>query len=120
MAGRQTITVRDSSLLEAVIVALESGEYRQIVGSVTDGADGRCAIGVIHAVLERAGLPQQAIGQFRDIDYAAGARLGYACVADANDDGVSLERIGAAMRAEWELGVTLNEYHYGAHHYTEQ
>lgn len=108
----QHVTVRTSNLIEAWIVALESGEFRQCYGQVFGEDGSRCVFGVLYTVMERAGLSyDEQLDQLRataDVAHATANLLGYrgGGVDDANDGGVSLPVIGAAMRqAAQDLGV---------------
>jgi hypothetical protein len=105
MIAPATVTVRETTLFDAVCVALESGEFTQVRGMMgavmSDGTLGRCAWGVLATVLERADVPA-----FTDIhpdivaiERRAGQLLGYDGIERANDAGEHLAIIAAALRA---------------------
>jgi hypothetical protein len=100
-----TVTVRESSLFDAVCVALESGEFTQVRGMMgavmSDGTLGRCAWGVLVDVLARAGMTDyRAIHpDIVAIERRAGQLLGYDGIESANDAGEHLAIIAAALRA---------------------
>jgi hypothetical protein len=96
-----TVTVRESTLFDAVCVALESGEFTQVREMMSDGGAGRCAWGVMREVLERAGLSEWTEQHPRivGIERRAGAMLGYDGIESANDAGEHFAIIAAALRA---------------------
>jgi hypothetical protein len=93
------VTVRGSDLLEAVCVALESGEWTQITnGRVYGWGNERCAYGVMYEVMARAGIERREglRSMFRQIVRASDV-LGQPIDA-ANDAGVPFVAIAAALR----------------------
>jgi hypothetical protein len=104
------VIVRQSDLLEAVIVALESGEFRQIRGAMWDDRNGRCAYGVVYEVGRRAGFRMESEDDWRDVfsrdvESAAVRSLGYVDLPHANDAGATFAQIAHALRqAREELG----------------
>jgi hypothetical protein len=96
-----TVTVRESSLFDAVCVALESGEFTQVRGRMFAAGHGACAWGVLATMIERAD-----VAAFADIhpdivaiERRAGNMLGYDGIESANDAGEHLAIIAAALRA---------------------
>src|SRR5690349_20075807 len=93
------VTVRPSDFLEAVIVALESGEFQQLRGRTDDGGNGRCAYGVAFTVGARAGMsPSEVSGALGRPWQDAGRALGYGHIAAANYAGVDFATIARALR----------------------
>jgi hypothetical protein len=94
-----TVTIRPSSLFDAVCVAMESGEFRQCTRRFEQG-DARCAWGVIRTVCQRADMDYLTAvhPQFVEIQRRAGAILGHVDIAEANDWGVPLPEIAQALR----------------------
>jgi hypothetical protein len=95
-----TVTVRETTLFDAVCVALESGEFEQIRGQIRDEGNGRCAYGVALSVLERADAwtYEEVHPLFVRIDRRAGELLGCDGLAAANDAGHSFTLLAAALR----------------------
>jgi hypothetical protein len=96
-----TVTVRESSLFDAVCVALESGEFAQVRRRMFAAGNGACAWGVLATMIERSDVPA-----FADIhpdivaiERRAGQLLGYDGIESANDAGEHLAIIAAALRA---------------------
>lgn len=114
-----TVTVREVTLFDAVCAALESGEFRQVRCAVTDGAAGRCVLGVALEVMDRAGTPSLLAvhPQWCDIARRAGAMLGHLHVIAANDAGVPFRVLAPALRAardavergEWSGEMVIRE-----------
>jgi hypothetical protein len=98
-----TVTVRPSSLFDAVCVALESGEFTQVRGRLFAGEGRACVWGVAHEVAWRAGLSFEGFPPLHPelvaIERSAARMLGYDCVASANDAGEHFGIIAAALRA---------------------
>jgi hypothetical protein len=96
-----TVTVRESSLFDAVCVALESGEFTQVRERMSGGSNGRCAWGVMRTTIRRAGAPDYAAIHPRifEIERRAGQLLGYDGIESANDAGEHFGIIAAALRA---------------------
>jgi hypothetical protein len=94
------VTVHASDFLEAVIVALESGEFRQIRGQVREpDTTGRCAWGVAVEIGGRAGLDSTAVSaRLGRAWWEAGRALGNGTIPAANDAGVSFATIAQALR----------------------
>lgn len=98
------VTVQPTTLFDAVCVALESGEFTQVYGTMRDEGNGRCAWGVLDEMIQRAGL-YRSLGQtvvhprIFDIERRAGELLGYSCMEEANDAGEPFAIIAAALRA---------------------
>jgi hypothetical protein len=93
------VAVHPSTLFDACLVALESGEFTQCAGQFERGHR-RCAWGVIRTIAERAHADYLADVHPRmiEIDHRAGRLLGYAGIADANDAGVPFGEIAGALR----------------------
>jgi hypothetical protein len=105
VAALPAVTVRESDLLEAICVGLESGEWTQLRdGRVYGSGNARCAYGVMYAVIDRAGMyPGDGV---RDPVVSAAIRgaavlLGQPIEA-ANDAGVPFAEIAQALRQSRE------------------
>jgi hypothetical protein len=105
------ITLRETDLFEAWLVALEGGEFTQLTdGRMGDGESGRCVMGVAETILRRAGIPMvdygcgvvaadwQALDPHGAMNRAA-ALLGYPVLSMANDAGCSFAELALALRA---------------------
>lgn len=113
MAPRITsaqVTIRPSSLFEAVLVALESDEFRQVRKKARGRKRGRCAWGVVVEIMTRASYGPTDFHRVHprlvELERRAGRILGYDGIASANDGRVSFADIARALRqAEQELGA---------------
>jgi hypothetical protein len=95
------VTVRETTLFDAVCVALESGEFVQVRGRMFAGGNSACAWGVLATVIERAEVWRYADihPRIHEIERRAGAMLGYDGIESANDAGEHFGIIAAALRA---------------------
>ena len=94
------ITIRESSLVEAVIVALEGGEFVQVRGVMWGDGNERCALAVAAEVLARAmlGIDRASWAPLQPAIDAAAAHLGYTDLGTANDQGCTFAEIAQALR----------------------
>lgn len=100
------VRVYETTLFDAVCVAMESGEFVQVREMMADDGNGRCAWGVVKTIADRtapAGGRHLMVAeihlQFLQIERRAGELLGYSCMEEANDAGEHLGIIAAALRA---------------------
>jgi len=99
------VRVYETTLFDAVCVAMESGEFSQVREMMADDGNGRCAWGIVREVMVRAGFTAGVHSQHEvhpriyDIERRAGELLGYSCMEEANDAGQPLAIIAAALRA---------------------